>query len=159
MRLSILLIMTSHRRLSNSSLNLRRVKEPGAKKDGSRSKKLRNRWGCEVVKLHISPEAQRDLHDIKNYITTELENPAAANNTLSRITLAIRGLLDFPDIGAPLKSIMYGQADYRYLVSGNYLVFYRHDSDSIYVVRVLYGKRDYLKILFGDHTADAELLN
>jgi hypothetical protein len=33
---------------------------------------------------------------------------------------------------------------------GNYLVFYRHENDTAYVVGVVYGKRDYLKILFGD---------
>ena len=36
--------------------------------------------------LHLSPEAQNDLEEIRDYIATELENPIAALNTVSRIT-------------------------------------------------------------------------
>ena len=39
-----------------------------------------------MAKLQISPEAKSDLLDIKEYITTELENPTAAVNTLIKIT-------------------------------------------------------------------------
>jgi plasmid stabilization system protein ParE len=100
--------------------------------------------------LHISPEAQSDLQGIKEYIALELDNPTAATNTIARITRAIRSLGDFPDSGAPLESRINVRTDYRYLVSGNYLVFYRHEGDDVYVIRVLYGRRDYMKILFGD---------
>ena len=43
-----------------------------------------------MARLNISPEAQSDLVKIKDYITTELENPIAALNTVSRITKAVR---------------------------------------------------------------------
>lgn len=89
------------------------------------------------------------MHGIKEYITAELENPAAALNTVANITKAMRNLVDFPDIGTRISHTVEVQADYRYLVSGNYLVFYRQEGDRVYVVRVLYGRRDYLKILFG----------
>ena len=103
-----------------------------------------------MVKLHISPEASSDLAEIKEYVATELENPTAALNVVSKITKAIRGIERFPDIGAPLSSIIDMPTDYRVLVTGNYLTFYRHDGDAVYVVRVLYGKRDYLKIVYGE---------
>jgi len=57
--------------------------------------------------LSISPEARKDLEEIKAYIT-----------------------------------------DYRFLVCGNYLAFYRYKDATVYVDRILYGRRDYLKILF-----------
>ena len=106
------------------------------------------------MKFHISPAAQSDLRDIRDYIATELENPAAALNIVSKITKAIRSLVDFPASGAPLASVIDIQTDYRFLVSGRYLVFYRHEGDDIYVVRVLYGRRDYMKILFGETQED-----
>ncbi len=102
------------------------------------------------MKLHISPEAQNDLRDIREYITSELENPTAALNTVTHIVKAIRRLSDFPDSGAPLSSVVDMPNHYRFLVSGSYLIFYRHEGGSVYVVRVLYGKRDYTKILFGE---------
>jgi addiction module RelE/StbE family toxin len=101
-----------------------------------------------VAKLNISPQALSDLQDIKEYI--ELENPDAAHNIVSKILKAMRSLADFPDIGSPLSSIIDVHTEYRFLVSGNYLVFYRHEGDIAYVLRVLYGRRDYMKILFGE---------
>jgi len=103
-----------------------------------------------VPKLHITPEAKDDLHDIKEYITTELENPIAAVNTVTRITKALRRLRDFPGSGAPLFGAVPIPNDYRFLVCGSYLVFYRHEGNNVFVVRVLYGRRDYTKILFGN---------
>jgi len=107
-----------------------------------------------MAKLHISPEAKNDLLDIKEYITTELENLTAAVNTLSKITKTIRRLGDFPDIGTPLSKVVEVPNNYRFLVCGNYLVFYKQEDGAVYVVRVLYGRRDYMKILFGDKTED-----
>jgi addiction module RelE/StbE family toxin len=103
-----------------------------------------------MAKIHVSPEAKDDLHGIKKYITEELCSPTAAINTVSKITKAIRNLEDFPEIGAPLSSIVTAPLDYRFLVCGNYLVFYRNEGNNVIVVRVLYGRRDYMAILFGD---------
>ena len=100
--------------------------------------------------LHISPEARSDLAEIKSYITNELENPIAAMSTVRKITKDIRRLQDQALIGAPLSSIVDTKSDYRFLVSGNYLTFYRVCGRNVYVDRVLYGRRDYLRILFGD---------
>jgi plasmid stabilization system protein ParE len=42
------------------------------------------------------------------------------------------------------------KTDYRYLVCGNYLIFYKIEGDAVSVYRVLNGSssRDYLPILF-----------
>jgi len=104
--------------------------------------------------LRISPEAENDLRGIREYIAVELENPTAALNTVSRITKAIRTLSDFPGRGAPLSSIVDMQTQYRFLMSGSYLVFYRQETDTVFVVRILYGRRDYMKILFGEPQAE-----
>lgn len=42
------------------------------------------------------------------------------------------------------------ESDYRFRVSGNYLVFYRAYEKDVYIDRVLYGRCDYMHILFGD---------
>ena len=107
-----------------------------------------------MAMLKITPEANNDLHDIKEYITTELDNPAAAINIVAKITKSIRTLASFPDKGIPLSSKVKIPNDYRFLVCGNYLVFYRHENDTVYVIRVLYGRRDYMPILFGNVLED-----
>lgn len=100
--------------------------------------------------LHLSAEAQNDLVEIKAYITEKLENPDAALATIGRITKKIRILKNQAYAGAPVSSIADIESDYRFLVSGNYLVFYRAYEKDVYIDRVLYGRRDYMRILFGD---------
>lgn len=39
--------------------------------------------------LHLSPEAQTDLEEIRVYIADELENPNAALATVNRITKSL----------------------------------------------------------------------
>lgn len=107
-------------------------------------------------RIYVSPEARQDLQNIKAYISSELENPSAAQKIVSRIVKTIKGLSDFPNKGVPLQSVIEIQTDYRFLVCGNYLVFYRREKDSVYILRVLYGKRDYIKILFQDLPDDEE---
>ena len=53
-------------------------------------------------------------------------------------------------MGAPLSSVCNADNDERFLVSGKYLIFYRvsYHGAEIYIDRVLYGGRDYLRILF-----------
>jgi len=80
--------------------------------------------------------ANDDLLSIKEYIEKELDNPPAAANTLMKITTDLRALVDFPLSGA--------------LISGSYISFYHYIDDTVFIDRVLYARRDYIKILFGD---------
>lgn len=101
-------------------------------------------------KLHYAAEAQRDMDDIWDYIMSELHNPSAAERVVNGIMDAADQLEDFSEMGAMLASVADVETDYRFLVCGNYLAFYRISDDNIYVDRVLYGRRDYLHVLFGD---------
>ena len=53
-------------------------------------------------------------------------------------------------IGASLSSIADVESDYRFLTLDRVFTFYRVLDNDVYVDRVLYGHRDYLRILFGD---------
>ena len=99
--------------------------------------------------LYLSEEAQNDLAEIKAYIEEELESPSAALTTVSKITKSLRVLRMYALAGASLSSIADVESDYRFIVSGNYLSFYRVRGNNIYVDRILYARRDYMRILFG----------
>ena len=105
-------------------------------------------------KLHYTHEALRDLDEIWAYIVSDLSNPTSAERTVNRIMGAIDQLADFAEMGAPLQSVADVESDYRFLVCGNYLAFYRVDENAVYIDRILYGRRDYLRILFGDTAED-----
>jgi len=101
-------------------------------------------------KLHYTHEAQRDLDEIWDYIVSDLSNPTAAARTVNRIMDTIEQLTDFAEMGAMLSSVADVESNYRFLVCGNYLAFYRVDGNNVYIDRILYGRRDYLRILFED---------
>ena len=91
---------------------------------------------------------------IWTYISDELQNPRAAERVVGSITAAIDRLVDFPKMGAALSTVARVESDYRFLVTGSYIAFYRISGKDIYVDRVLYGRRNYLRILFGDCTKE-----
>ena len=102
-----------------------------------------------MTKIHLSPRARGDLRAIKTYIALDLSNPKAAQDALARIAKRLQDLDLFPDIGAPLDLIIDIKTDYRFLVCDNYTVFYRHETEEIFIDRILYGKQDFIKVLFG----------
>lgn len=104
--------------------------------------------------VHYSPKARNDLDEIWEYISFELCNPQAAENTVNKIMDAIDQLENFSEIGTLLSAVTDVESDYRFLTSGNYKVFYRSIGQDVYIDRVLYGRRDYLRILFSDFQQD-----
>ena len=105
-------------------------------------------------KIHYAVEARRDLDDIWDYIVTDLCNASAAERVVNDILDVVEQLENFSEMGALLASIVNVDSDYRFIVSGNYLIFYRVSGMDVYVDRILYGRRDYLRILFGDTHAE-----
>lgn len=100
------------------------------------------------LSVKFSPEALKDLDEIYNYIANILKSPGAAENTVSKILDKTDLLEDNPEVGIQLFFENNLFSGYRYLISDNYLAFYRISTDFVFVDRVIYGKRDYMKILF-----------
>ena len=90
------------------------------------------------------------MDDIWDYIVSELQNRVAAERVVDRILDAVERLKDFAEMGALLSSVADVGGDYRFLVSGNYRVFYSVNGRDVFIDRVLYGRRDYLRVLFRD---------
>ena len=100
--------------------------------------------------IFYAPEALRDLEEIHAYIAEDLANPGAADSAIDRIFSAIDHLSVFPRMGAALSSIVPIDSDYRFIHAGSYIVFYRIRTENVYIDRILYGKRNYLQVLFPD---------
>lgn len=103
-----------------------------------------------MAKVEISPIARADLREIGDYISRELRNPDAALRVIQRFRKTVKPLAEFPEMGAPLLAAGKQSVPYRYLVCGSYLIFYHIGGEAVYIDRVLYGRRDYLALLFGD---------
>lgn len=101
-------------------------------------------------KINFSPKALIDLDEIWEYIAVHLENPGAANDTINGILSKIELLEEFPELGASLSRKFEMWYGYRFLVCHNYIAFYRAISDVVYVDRILYKRRDFMRVLFSD---------
>lgn len=99
--------------------------------------------------IEYSPRALKDLDGIWDYIEKELCNPSAAQNTVEGIMDKIDDLAMFPESGAKLEFDNGLESGYRFVVFKNYFAFYRLRPDNVvYVDRVVYAGRDYMRILF-----------
>ena len=101
-------------------------------------------------RIHYSPESRHDLDDIWDYIVSELQNRSAAEHVINRIMDTVDHLKNFAEMGTPLSSIADVGTNHRFLVSGSYMVFYRVQGSNVYVDRILYGRSDYMSVLFKD---------
>lgn len=106
-----------------------------------------------MTKVKLSAAAKADLQDTRRYISSVLSNPSASRQTLKRITTQLHTLEQFPESGTPIL-IPGSPVAYRYLVCGSYMAFYHIRNQEVIVDRVLYGRRDYLTILFGDQLGE-----
>ena len=103
-----------------------------------------------MYNIVFSPYAIRDLEETKEYIAKELCNDQAAMKTVSEILRKIRTLSKFPESAPLLSSIVGFDTNYRFLVCGNYIAFYRFEEKEVRIARILYGRRNFMQILFGE---------
>lgn len=103
-----------------------------------------------MANIHYSPQALNDLDEIWTYISQNLCNPIAAQHTVNGIMDSVDMLSDQPEMGTPLYFLSGLNSGYRYVIHGNYMAFYRTNRTDVYIDRVLYGKSDYMRVLFKD---------
>lgn len=96
-----------------------------------------------------SPVAVADLDTIWEWIAIENGEPAAADNTINAILDRVDGIAGHPLVSTPLDSRCRIRSEWRFVEERDYLAFFRVDGSRIYVDRVLSGKSDYLRKLFG----------
>lgn len=101
------------------------------------------------MRLVYSPQARKDLLEIKSYIAVNLVSPQAAENVISRILKSCSNLKEFSSLGGELKNKFDVNTDMRYLVTSNYIIFYRCENDIVKIIRILDARTDYMQILFG----------
>lgn len=108
------------------------------------------RFQSMVYNILITDAAQRDLDDIFAYINEKFLAPQAASNTLSNIKLSILKVAEMPAIGIDVSKRLHKKFKnseiLRMIPAGNYLVFYIISDQELFVLRVLYQRRNWLEI-------------
>ena len=102
-------------------------------------------------KIEYSTRAIKDLDDIWDYIAGELGKADLAHRIGNGIMDSIDSVAAFPKSGPKLIFEDVSESGYRFVVYKRYLAFYRLKSDdTLYVDRIVYGGRDYMRLLFPD---------
>ncbi len=99
------------------------------------------------MKIVFALAAEQDLADLFSYISGDLSNPIAAHNIVDKILRVSQKLSDFPGLGVELKTIDTRLDNYRYLIVDNYLIIYKAIDQEVYILRNLYARSDYVKLL------------
>lgn len=102
--------------------------------------------------IEITEAAQRDFENIYTYVSDNLCNRQAASRLVAFLDKNIRTLANMPE-GYPLANDEYlRNMGIRFISVKNYIVFYTVNSSNqkVYIIRVLYGKRNWIDILQKD---------
>ena len=97
----------------------------------------------------LTEKAEADLEEIVSYIAVQLENQQAATGFLNKLQDAIQEACSFPESGSLVINEFLPYKDIRKILVGNYIMYYFPDvnAEMIYVLRVIYGRRNLDEIL------------
>ena len=100
-----------------------------------------------MAKVHVAPEADRDITDIFEYLL-EAEGLEVAKQLVSTLDEAVRSLAELPRRGKyPPELQSEGITLFREIQCSPWRVFYRTVNDDVWVVAVLDGRRDVAQLL------------
>lgn len=99
----------------------------------------------EQYEIRIFPTAKQDLFDVIDYLNTLSRDSAL--KCYDRLVSEIASLSTMPERCPRPRDLALAAKGYRYLVVGNYLVFYVVAGNTVQIRRILYARRDYKKLL------------
>lgn len=97
--------------------------------------------------IEYSKESKQDLIGIKQYIKYNLQEPEIAQKLISKIRKKINSLKNNPEIYTIIDDDIIKKLEIRKLTVDNYIVFYRIKSNNIQIVRIMYGRRNWMNLL------------
>jgi len=102
-----------------------------------------------MYKLRIMRAAQNEIRMIYRYIADDLQNPTAAAGRIALIDEKIQSLKQNPARFPLVRNDYLASKGFRIIVVENHLIFFiiREEARVVSVMRVLYARRDWLRIL------------
>ena len=97
--------------------------------------------------IEYSKESKQDLISIKQYIKYNLQEPKTAQKLILKIRNEINNLKHNPEIYPIIDDDLIKKIEIRKLIVNNYIVFYRIKKENIQIVRIMYGRRNWINLL------------
>lgn len=95
--------------------------------------------------VRLLPVAEEDLDEIVGYVA--LDDVDAALKLAGRIEASLEKLSSFPKLGRVPRDSDLREVGYRYVVIGEWLAFYTIEKRTVFVHRILHGRRAYKELL------------
>lgn len=110
----------------------------------------------DSYEIIITPDAEADLFEIRDYIAYTLLAPDVALTYIRAIRTEIQKLTYMASSIAPIEREPWHSRGVRKIIAKNFYIYYRldHSSGKVYILNVIYAKRDQLKALKGMHLND-----
>lgn len=103
----------------------------------------------DSYKIIITPDAEEDLFELRNYIADVLLARDTARNYIRTIRKEIGSLSELPARYKPVDDEPWHSRGIRRIMANNFFVYYRIDEDrkQVFVLNVIYARRDQLRML------------
>ena len=103
----------------------------------------------DSFEIIITPDAEADLQEIRDYIAYTLLVPDTALDHIRAVRKEIEKLSYMAESIAPVDKEPWHSRGVRKIISKNFYIYYRLDKSSgrVYVMNVIYSKRDQFKAL------------
>lgn len=103
----------------------------------------------DSYKIIITPDAEEDLFELRNYIADVLLARDTARNYIRTIRKEIGSLSEMPARYKPVDDEPWHSRGIRRIMANNFFVYYRIDEDrkQVFVLNVIYARRDQLRML------------
>ena len=103
----------------------------------------------DSYKIIITPDAEYDLLELRNYITDVLLSREIAKRYIQTIRTEIGSLSEMPARYKPVDDEPWHSRGIRKIMVNNFFVYYRIDEEQkkVFILNVIYARRDQLRIL------------
>ena len=103
----------------------------------------------DSYKIILTPDAEEDLVELRNYIADVLLARDTARNYIRTIRKEIGSLSELPARYKPVDDEPWHSRGIRRIIVNNFFVYYRIDEEHkrVYILNVIYARRDQLRLL------------
>lgn len=102
-----------------------------------------------MYKLNFTQNAKDDMEKAVDYISINLNNPAAASDLAEKVSRKLELLVENPKMYQLCEDVKLKELEYRKIVVDNYIIVYKVNEEKqiIYVMRFFYGRQDYINLI------------
>lgn len=103
----------------------------------------------EEYRVKITPYANSQMREIREYIAVQLMNPDAAKNLLLNMREQISKLKNMPGKIKPIDEEPWGSQGVRKIIVGNFYIYYWIEEEllTVHIIAVAYRKREQKRVL------------